>query len=88
MPLSRIQRGQIQEVLNYDLNMYARVVDLEKQRVARFQEDTPGEYVQLNQEVVQQVEQLVAQMKIILDKKKTEADACREQPPAGEDRKH
>ena len=34
-----------------------------------------GEYVQLNQEVVQQVEQLVAQMKIILDKKKTEADA-------------
>ena len=61
-------------MLNYDLNMYARVVDLEKQRVARFQENTPGEYVQLNQEVVQQVEQLVAQMKIILDKKKTEAD--------------
>ena len=49
MPLSRIQRGQIQEVLNYDLNMCARVVNLEKQRVARFQEDTPGEYVQLNQ---------------------------------------
>ena len=52
MPLSRIQRGQIQEVLNYDLNMYARVVDLEKQRVARFQEDTPGEYVQLGDELL------------------------------------
>ena len=75
MPLSRIQRGQIQEVLNYDLNMYARVVDLEKQRVASFQEDTPGEYLQLNQEAVQQVEQLIAQFKILLDKKKNEADA-------------
>ena len=75
MPLSRIQRGQIQEVLNYDLNMYARVVDLEKQRVARFQEDTPGEYLQLNQEAVQQVEQLIAQFKILLDKKQNEADA-------------
>ena len=53
MPLSRIQKGHIQEVFNYDLNMYARVVDFQKQRVARFQEDTPGEYLQLNQEAVQ-----------------------------------
>ena len=45
MPLSRIQRGQIQEILDYDLNMYRKVVDLERQRVARFQEETPGEYV-------------------------------------------
>ena len=75
MPLSRIQRGQIQEILDYDLNMYRKVVDLERQRVARFQEDTPGEYVQLNQEAVQQVEQLIAQFKILLDKKQNEADA-------------
>ena len=75
MPLSRTRRGQTQGVLNYDTNMYAKVVDLERQRVAMFQEETAGECVQLNQEVVQQVEQIIAQLKIILDKKKNEADA-------------
>jgi hypothetical protein len=42
MPLSRIQRGQIQEVLNYDRSMYAKAFDLEKKRVPKFEEESPG----------------------------------------------
>ena len=75
MPLSRIQRGQIQEVLNYDRSMYAKAFDLEKKRAPKFEEEPAGEYLQLNQEVLQQVEQLVAQFKILLDKKQNEAEA-------------
>ena len=75
MPLSRIQRGQIQEVLNYDRSMYAKAFDLEKKRVPKFEEEPAGEYLQLDQEVLQQVEQLVAQFKILLDKKQNKAEA-------------
>jgi hypothetical protein len=75
MPLSRIQRGQIQEILDYESEHVQEGRGLREAAGREVPGGDPGEYVQLNQEAVQQVEQLIAQFKILLDKKQNEADA-------------